>query len=554
MNLQRKDAGLRKSGTQKNAKGNTVIYAGIITYMLSLACRIPLSRVIGDTGVGMAAPAFELFTLCTLFFSYGISRTMTGLIRYRTKREQHRNAGKVFHIAVESALLFSLIFAAVLAVGSGYLCDVVVLEAMSKKAVIAAAPAVILSALVCVFRGYFNGNGFGRLVVQSMYIEKISMLVLAVLSGRFFFEYGKKAAALQQNDVVSYAYGALGMMCGVLLSQIIALLYLLLFYIIYSPTRKKGLASDTGRRLEGSAQLTAMLLGNAVPSAFVALLTNLFMLIDQRFFNYCMNRTENAASRAQVWGAYYGKFAVLTGIGAAIVCLSVNSQTGKIAAAYDRKEYHAMRDLIGSAVKKLSITAFPAAVCLAVLAEAFVTGFYKGTDPETVSLLRQGTVIIFFYGIAWLFGQLMLKMHMIKELLFSAAVSFALHFLLIYLLVRKALMGINGVVYSVIAFIVVLAALTFLLTGRKVGYRQEGLYTFAFPAVSACVAGLVAMLLNKLLLATVGGIVTVFISLTVGMVLYVLLLMILRVLNQAELEELPLGSFWIMVGRMIGIL
>lgn len=530
-----------------------MIYAGIITYMIGLAVRIPLSRMIGDTGLGLSAPAFELFTLAALFFSYGISRTMTGLIRYRIKRDQYRNAGKVFRTALQTTVLISLIIALVLFFGAGYISDVAVLEAMSKKAVMAAAPAAVLAALISVLRGYFNGNGFSPLVAYSLYLEKISMMIFTLLSCRLFFGYGKKAAALQQNEMVSYAYGALGMICGVAASQIITLVYLLFIYVIHTPTRKKLIAEDSGRRMEGSAEITAMLLGNGIPVAFISLFTNLFMLVDQRFFNYCMNKLDSAATRAQLWGSYYGKFAVLTGIGASIVCFAVHGHTGKIAASYDRKDYHMVRERIGTAAKNLCIVAFPAAIYLAVFAEAFVTGIYKGTDQEAVSLLRQGTAVIFFYGIAYLFGQIMLKTRMIKELLFSAAVSFALHFLLIYLLVRKALLGIDGVVYSVIAFVVVLAVLTFIFTARKVGYSQEWLYSFAFPAVSACLAGLVAMLLNKLLFALAGGLATILISLLVGTILYILLLMILRVLNEAELADMPLGSVWIAVGRMIGI-
>ena len=63
-------------------------YAGVLSYAMILGMRIPLARVIGDEGVGLLAPAFEIFFLVTLFTSYAMTAAMTGMIRYRVKREQ----------------------------------------------------------------------------------------------------------------------------------------------------------------------------------------------------------------------------------------------------------------------------------------------------------------------------------------------------------------------------------------------------------------------------------------------------------------------------------
>ena len=112
----------------------------------------------------------------------------------------------------------------------------------------------------------------------------------------------------------------------------------------------------------------------------------------------------------------------------------------------------------------------------------------------------------------------------------------------------------EGVVYSVIVFTGVLAVSCFIFTCRKLRYRQEWLYSVAFPVVSAGISGLVVMLICRLLLTAAGEIATIIISNLVGLTLYILLLMVLRVLNEADLSKFPLGGLWIAVGRMIGVL
>ena len=506
-----------------------MVNAGIITYMLMLGMRIPLAGIIGDAGLGLLAPAFELYMIVMLIFSYGISRTMTGLIRYRVKRGQYKNAGRVFHMALRLSLLLGLALALVLAVGAGFLSETVFLETMSSRVILLTAPAAVLTALVSVFRGFLNGNGYGTLAAWSQYIEKIAMLIAGIVCGRLSYGYGRKVAAL-------------------------TLVYLLAVYALSSGSWKSLQMQDAGRRTESGGEVMRMLLGNGFPMVLVVLLSNSFMMIDQRFFNYCMNRREMGDVRTAIWGSYYGKYAALTGIGTAFVCLAVHGSVGKIAVSYDKEEYRLMRDRIGVAVKKICVTAFPTAVLLAVLAECFVTGLYKGESEQAVLVLRQGTIVIFFYGIAWLFCQLMMKMRMARELLFCLAVSFAVHILAAFLLVRNGLLGAEGTVYSVILFTGVLAVLGFVLVSRRVSYKQEWLYSFAFPAAAAAVSGLAAMLLDRLLFAAVGAIPTLLISWLVGMVLYMVLVVLLHVVNEGELSEMPLGGIWIAVGRLLGVL
>ena len=213
-----------------------------------------------------------------------------------------------------------------------------------------------------------------------------------------------------------------------------------------------------------------------------------------------------------------------------------------------------MRERIGLAVKKACVVAFPVAVILAVLAESFVTGLYKGENEQAIAAVRQGTAVVFFYGIAYLFGQMMLKIRMIKELLLCLAIAFAVHVVAAFLLVQKGLLGIDGIVYSIMLYTVTLAVLLFVLVSRRVGYKQEWIYSIVFPAGAAAVSGLAVMLLNKILFVFIGALPTLLISCLVGLILYMVLIILLHVINEGELSEMPLGGLWVAIGRLFGVL
>ncbi len=541
----------------KNWKNRIVLSAGIVSYMLLLLLRIPLSRVIGDEGVGLFAPAFELFVLTTLVVTYGMSNAMAGIIRYRVKRERYRNAVKVFRTAFVMNLFLGTVMALFLLFFSSWIAEVLALERLARMAVMAAAPSVFFAALVGIFRGYFNGYGMGVLTAHSQYIEKVAMFAGAILGGRAFYGYGQKVAALYQVEAHSYAYGALGAMLGVFASQVIALLHLLLVYVIYAGAFKGRPGQDNSRRAETRFEIQRMLVINMAPLAAAAVLSNLFMLADQRYFNFCMNVTEQGSVRTAQWGCYYGKFAPLLGICAAISCLSVHGWTGKIANAYEREEYRSMRERMGRAIRNASMVSFPAAVYLAVLGKPFAACCYGRTTAQSAVLagwLSKSAVIAVLFTFSFLFGQILYKMRMVRELFLSAAVSFVVHLLVAYFMTQRGHMGVDGLLCALILFFGIYMVLAFVFLNRRIKYTPDWFAGVLFPLAAAAVSGLIVYLLNMLLSGAAGAVISIIVSLAAGLFFHILALMLLRVLGEADLQEMPLGFLFITIGRMIGVL
>ena len=544
----------QSSFISRTIKNPLIQCAGILSYVIVLIMRIPLMREIGETGIGMFAPAFELVFLISLFTSYGMTGAMSGIIRYRVKREQYRNAKKVFRSAFLLDLGVSAVAAILIAVFSSVIANIFVLEPLSRMAIMVSAAVLIFAAFIGTFRGYFNGYGLGMLTAHSQYIESISTLICVLFGSALFYERGVKIAALKQTEALAYAYGALGAMLGVMLSRIITTVHLLMVYVIYAGTLRGKLGMDNSKRMETQYYLQKMILENSIPISLVGIMTNIFMLIDQRMFNYCMNKLEMGEVRTALWGSFYGKFAVIAGVGTVIGVLSVYSVTGRIGNAYEREEYRVMRERIGRAVRKLSITAFPTAIYIAVLAKALVTTLFIGENDEVVSWLHKGSAIIVLYGFCFFFAQLLYRTHMIRELLVTTLISLLVHVLTAYLFVQKMYFGADGIIYSLIVFFAVYVALNFFFVSRNLKYRQEWIGGIAFPAVAAGISGVVVGLVNGLLLEQLGGGVTILIGIVVGLFFYVTFLMILRVIGEAELSRIPLGFFFIMLGKNIGVL
>lgn len=547
----------RRTGGAKSVAFNTnslVTSAGIYSYLLLLVIRIPLGRMIGDAGIGLLAPALEIVTLLTLLTSYSMSHAMTGLIRYRVKREQYKNAKKVVTAAFFGNLIVSLLAGAVLFFAAKSIARILVLESLSDMAIAACAPVVVLASFIGVFRGCFNGYGFNVLVAHSQYLEKIAMLVCSLIFGKLFYNYGLKVSALLQTEAYAYAYAALGAMIGTMLAQLITLIYLLVIYALYAGSLKRQLAQDSGKRSESMADIQRLLWGSAVPTACLMILLCLFMLLDQRMFNYSMNKKEMGEVRTALWGAYYGKTVVLIGFWSALGCLGSQAAAVRIKNAYDKEDYRVTRERLGKAIRKVCMVTFPMAIYMAVLAEALSKVLFKGNLEFVTALTVKAAVLIVLIPFNYLFLQLMRRLQLTKELFFTTVIAFVVHVVSGYFLVQKGLLGADGIVYSLILFMAVYTVLNFLLLCRTLNYKQEWIVSFAFVAVAAGISGLIVMLLNKLLLGLVGGLVTSIIACLLGLFFYLLILMLLRVIGERELSRMPFGFLFTLIGRSIGVL
>ena len=86
-----------------------------------------------------------------------------------------------------------------------------------------------------------------------------------------------------------------------------------------------------------------------------ALLYNIHYLVDQRVFNYAMNKQDKGGIRVAHWGVYYGKYSVVTGIVAIICTMSAVLVIPRIAQMYDKQEYGEVKYRIGSAIHNRGI-------------------------------------------------------------------------------------------------------------------------------------------------------------------------------------------------------
>ena len=543
-------------------KRDPLISAGFIALVLCLAFRIPLMQIIGAEGIAFFAPVNELFLLCIAFFSSGFSDALSGMLKYRVKREQFKNAGRIFRVARNITIAFAVLILALLLFFNNYLSNVIFLQNYSRMALIMIIPAIVLMIFTCLLRGYFGGMGSPYPTAHSLILEQVFTIISALLCAKYFITYGEKVAALLRDESFALAYGAFGAVMGISAAAAISFLHLLFIYFMYLGTGKRRIYRDNTRQIETPGYLYQSLLFSSIPIGIFVIFYHINHLIDQRVYYYFFNKLNEdggvTLSKTEVWGNYYGIFLVITGIITAALYMITVKNTKLIAAAWIREEYRYVREQLMQMITALLVGAVPLAVLIAVLAEPLISILGQGSPEIATKLLQGGSVLIILnaFNLYWI--DLLKQFKRTAQMLLLGGGGLAVHIvslLLLMTLVSEPEQLISRIIIANIIGSGFMFALGFFFTARMFKYQGEWLNrnirTLAITLLCGATMGLMAMLLSMAILDLVGPHVTILVCFLISVVAYFVLMMLLRGLSVNDLDRLPGGQILIRLGRLI---
>ena len=136
----------------KNA--SFLMMATLISRIIGLLYKSPLSTVVGNVGMGYYGYASNVYVILLLISSYSIPMAVSKVVSERLALKQYRNAQKVFHGALIYAAAVGGAAALIAFFLGKYLLPVNQQEALLALRMLA--PTIFLSAILGVLRGFFQ--------------------------------------------------------------------------------------------------------------------------------------------------------------------------------------------------------------------------------------------------------------------------------------------------------------------------------------------------------------------------------------------------------------
>ncbi|WP_334159716.1 oligosaccharide flippase family protein, partial [Muricomes intestini] len=86
-------------------QGAILAAAGVITKIIGVVYRIPLTNILGDEGIGFYGYAFEVYAMALVLSSLSLPTAVSKLVSARMAMKQRKNAFRVF----TCSLIFAIV-------------------------------------------------------------------------------------------------------------------------------------------------------------------------------------------------------------------------------------------------------------------------------------------------------------------------------------------------------------------------------------------------------------------------------------------------------------
>lgn len=535
-------------------QGGILAIAGIIVRLIGLVKRIPLTNIIGDRGNGYYAAAYEVYAIILLISSYSLPLAVSKLVAARVSKGQFRNANRIFRGALVFATLTGGIACVVVYFFADFLASSVMLEPMSAMALQVLAPTLLIVAVMGVLRGYFQGLGTMMPTAVSQVLEQVVLVIVSLTAANILFGYGEKVGALLQDENYSYAYGAAGGTMGTGAGALFGLLFLLFVFAAYQNIVKKQIRRDTSRNVETYGQIVKILVWTIIPVILSTAVYNISNVLDQRIYNDVMISKGLSEIKSDYWGVFSGKYRVLTNVPIALASAMCASVIPPLTAAVKKGDFKQARDKTGMVIRFTMMIAIPCAVGLAVLAEPIISLLFSGDAELASGMLHVGTISVVFYSLSTLTNGILQGINRMKIPVRNAFIALVIHIGALYVMLEFMDLNIYAVVYANILFSFLMCILNNLSIRKYLKYRQEWVKSFAIPSISAALMGVIIFFLYRGLSMLAGNVIAVTISVLIGAVVYFVLLIVLRGVNERELSSMPGGHLVIRAAKLLHLL
>lgn len=549
----------KKSDTSFLVQGSVLAIASIISRVIGLLYRIPMTNIIGEYGNDYYSCAYEIYSMMLLISSYSLPMAVSKMVSARMANGQKENAYRVFRGALLIAVVTGTAGCLFVFFGAGFLTELFQTP-LSFLALRVLAPTIFIVAVLGVIRGFFQGLGTMVPSAVSQILEQIVNAIVSVAAAYILFGYGTRIAAVIGGDQhYAEAYGAAGGTLGTSTGALAALAFCIFVFLAYRKNLKKGIARE--RRLnrtqpEAYGSVLKILILTIIPILLSTTLYNLVSIVDQGLFkNLAIAQGNTSDQVSQWWGIYSGYYRVLVNVPISISSALATSSVPALAAAFAKKNMDQVRRRIGLSMRFIQVVAMPCTVGMIVLAHPIIKLLYPGASDLAGSLIQAGGISIIFYSISTLSNAVLQGIDQMRIPIRNAVIALAANIAA----VPVSLYVFNLNIYTMIAGNIVFSLVMCILNGLSVkkhsGFRPNIVKTFVKPAAASVIMGAAVFGVYHITYKVTGiNSVCTILSIVAGIIVYAVALLLIKGLTEQELESFPKGTFIIKIAKKLHLL
>lgn len=539
-------------------QGGILAAASIISRIIGMLYRLPVTNIIGDQGNSYYSAAYEVYNIILLISSYSLPLAVSKVVSAKVALGEHKNAWRSFKAAIYMSLVVGAVASAITFFGAGFFTGTLLNTPESELCLKVLALAIFVMAVMGVLRGYFQGMGTMMPTAVSQVIEQLVNAVVSIVAASMLYSYG---ASLDQAKGITdgtggAVYGAAGSTLGTSLGAAAGLIFLVIVMLMYNRVLQKNLRKDQVSQVQSYSSMLRMLVLIIVPVILSTAVYNISGFIDQGVFKFLMLDVQNMDKDMVdvYWGIYVGKYKLLTNVPIAVASAlssSVIPALTRARMAGNRKE---MRRKTENAIRMVMLICIPSAFGLTALGGPVLDLLNWNTDPSAPIMFLIGSAAVIFYGLSTLTNGILQGIDHMQIPVRNAVIALASHLVVLVVLVQFAGIHIYGAVISYMFFAFLMCILNGLAIRKYLHYRQEVKRTFLIPGVASLIMALAVWLLYTPLENLMGNKPATLLCLVLAVLIYGFFVLFLRGITEEEMRAFPKGYLLVKVLKKIRLM
>lgn len=568
--------------------------AGIISRIIGLLYRSPLTAVIGDEGNGYYQRAYNIYTIILLISSYSIPSAISKVIAQKMSLRDYRNAHRIFLCAMGYVIAVGGVASLLIFFGASLFASgpaVTVLRIF--------APTVFLSGILGVLRGYFQAHRTMLQTSVSQVIEQVMNAVISILAAYIMITlvmsgterytinadhavcFGEEIVqetadmAIDENGNEIYVlnaeqkawntkhatYGAVGSAVGTGSGVLVALLFMWGIYGLNKKTIHRRIERDW-HEPESYRSILKTVTGVVVPFILSTAIYNLSTVLNQTIYIWlCTLKKEmDDALISTSYGIFSAKAVVISNIPIALSSAMSSAVLPTIAARVEQGDMEGAREKTAQAVKTTMLIAIPAAVGIGVLARPITWLLFRQKESVELAskLLMTLAASVVFYSLSTLTNSILQGIGKVRVPVRNAAVALMIQTGVVSAVLYFTDFDLYGLVISALVYSGLMCILNQLSIRKYMEYKQEMFRTFITPLVSSAFMGVACYGTYKVIAEALGGepypsrlfnALALFPAILIGAVVYFVLEVVLKGISETELRALPKGYLLVKLAK-----
>lgn len=523
-----------------NSKKNKFLYgaiiltlSGIIAKVIGAFFRVPLISMIGSNGLGIFQLIFPIFSFFVIFLTGGVSLGLSKLISIELTNNNMANIKKILKSAIIIMLILSVIISTL------FLLIAFPLSCLQGNknffiCYLALVPAIILSSIICVLRGYFQGHQNMMPSGVSQIIEQSVKLCASLFFANFFLKFG----------VIFAVFGAF---LGISISEAVVVFYLYSNYYLLqkkqSSTLSKQLQSDYTFKF-----CIKKILKTTIPIMLNSAIMPLVYAVESMIVIWLLSKANISSQLAtSLFGLEDGIVTSLVNLPTVFAGAISTALMPSLTTDFNNNNTQGCKQKCTNAIKIAWLICLPCALAYIFLSKDIVLFLYKNGLNNTsydelkvvVDLLKISSFNIIYVSILNITTSILQSINKsyvpVKNLGISAIIKLAVTFLL----VSSKQFNIYGLVISDIVCFSVALILNLYQLKQYINIKFD-VNNFVFKPILACLTMLLSIFSIKIAFSTfITNRILLILIVGFGLLIYITTLFLTKTITKEDIAILP---------------